>query len=136
MKLSKIVTVSIFFFSLIGCINPNDTEANTTPTTSASVINRAQELVSDQMRDPEATRFKSEYTAFTTSFGDTIVCGTLNGKNAMGGYVGYKPYYVRIRNGVIQAFHIVPENDEYKVTLNDIVQVCSEAANGKVMVSN
>ena len=127
------------FFSLMGCVtpvNPNTVEGTTTPIVSTSVVKEAQRLVSDRMRDPEATRFKPEYQAYKTNVGDTIVCGTVNGKNAMGGYVGYKPFYVRIRNGSIQAFLSIPENDEYNFHQKDVLNACSEAASGKILVLN
>jgi len=33
------------------------------------------------------------------------VCGTVNGKNRMGGYAGAKPFYVLFRNGEIVKHH-------------------------------
>ena len=120
----------------MGCMDPNTIEASTKPINSASEVKRAQQLVSERMRDPEATRFKPEYQAYRTNVGDIIVCGTLNGKNAMGGYVGYKPYYVRIRNGSIQAFAIVSENDEYNIEINEIRRKCADAAAGTIMVQS
>jgi hypothetical protein len=119
---------------LMGCVDPNTFEASTTPISSASEVNRAQQLVAERMRDPEATRFKPEYQAYRTNVGDIIVCGTLNAKNAMGGYVGYKPYYVRIRNGIIQVFNTVSESDEYNFELNTVQTGCSDAATGTIMV--
>jgi hypothetical protein len=136
MNILKGFGLAIITASLMGCIDPNTIEASTTPINSASEVNRAQQLVSERMRDPEATRFKPEYQAYRTSVGDIIVCGTLNGKNAMGGYVGYKPYYVRIRNGSIQAFSTVSENDEYSFELNEIQTACADAAAGTIMVGS
>jgi len=88
------------------------------------------------MRDPEATRFKSDFSAYQTSVGDYIVCGTLNAKNAMGGYVGYKPFYMRIRNNSIEAL-VLPSENEYAAALaNQVREACANAATGKVMTSS
>ena len=119
---------------LVGCMNT--IEAPTTPTRNALVIKQAQVLVADKMRDPEAVRFKPEVNAYTTSVGDTVVCGTMNAKNAMGGYVGYRPYYARIRNGKVEALRTVPEDDEYGISQGAVETSCREAAAGLVMVSS
>ena len=121
--------------AMAGCVI-NNVEAETAPIKDPAVIQLAQQLVSGQMRDPEATRFKNEYSAYKTKQGDYIVCGTLNAKNAMGGYVGYKPFYVRIRNREVAAFAIPSENDQYNVAVNAVRKTCSDAAAGKVMVSS
>ena len=89
------------------------TIGETKPIKNGRVVATAKSLVADRMRDPEATRFKDEIYAYQTSYGDYIVCGTLNAKNAMGGYVGYKPFYVRIRNNAIESFVVPGEGDQY-----------------------
>lgn len=131
----KKILLSLAAISVAGCVM-NTIEAETTPTNNRSIIQTAEALVAERMRDPEATRFRDEKAAYMTSGGDYIVCGTLNAKNAMGGYVGYKPYYVRIRNGAIAAFNIPSESDEYNIVLNTVNQTCLDAAAGKVMVSS
>ena len=87
------------------------------------------------MRDPEFTRFLDEKKAFTTSNGDYIVCGTLNAKNAMGGYVGYKPYYVRIRNGSVASLILPSASDQTGIDLKAVIQACSDADTGTILVS-
>lgn len=129
------ILMGLAALSVAGCVM-NTIEAQTTPTNNRAIIQTAEALVAERMRDPEATRFRDEKSAYMTSAGDYIVCGTLNAKNAMGGYVGYKPYYVRIRNGSIVAFQIPSESDEYNIVLNAVNQTCLDAAAGKVMVSS
>ena len=114
----------------------NTIEAETVPIKDRAVIEKAKGLVADRMRDPEATRFKDDVSAYMTKQGDYIVCGTLNAKNAMGGYVGYKPFYVRIRGGAVAAFTVPSEMDEYNIQLNAVIKSCADAAKGKVMVSS
>ena len=115
-----------------GCV-VNDTEMTTTPTNSAKLFNKAKVLVADRMRDPEATRFKDDFAAYTTNTGDEIVCGTVNAKNAMGGYVGYKTFYVRMSGNTVKAWQMASEDDEYGMQANAIINACNEAASGKIM---
>jgi hypothetical protein len=62
------------------------------------------------MVDPDSAEFKyvgdarvtdHRPTPFSSKIPGTvdIVCGMVNSRNRMGGYVGYVPYYVAIRNG-------------------------------------
>ena len=85
-----------FLLTLSACVYPNTVAVTTTPTDDKRQVKAVQSLVADRMRDPEATRFKDDAVVYVTSAGDVIVCGTVNAKNAMGGYVGYKPYYARL----------------------------------------
>ena len=134
MKYYKIIGLITSSIILTGCYN--NVPITTKPIKSDAVFSEAKRLAADRMRDPEATRFKPEYKAFETNKGDTIVCGTLNGKNAMGGYVGYKPFYIRIRNGVAQAFNLPGEDDEYGNVLKAVNQGCNEASSGSMKVKN
>lgn len=52
-------------------------------------IGRAKKIVADGMRDPEATRFRDVRRGRSGK-----VCGLVNAKNAMGGYVGYTEFVV------------------------------------------
>ncbi|GIT95582.1 hypothetical protein JANAI62_22050 [Jannaschia pagri] len=54
------------------------------------------------LRDPESLRFRHA-EGFRTVTGDRIVCGEYNAKNGFGGYVGYQPYYVRLRQDQVAA---------------------------------
>lgn len=129
--------VTVIALMLAGCMN--NIEASTSSIAANEqnrVIAMTKQLVSDRMRDPEATRFKNSFQTYRTAKGDYIVCGTLNAKNAMGGYVGYKPFYARIRNNALEAFQIPSETDDYDVVLNAVKKNCSDAAAGKIMVSS
>lgn len=122
--------------STIAACGINKIEANTTPINSKATFNKLKAMAAERLRDPEATRFKSEYAMYKTDKGDIILCGTLNGKNAMGGYVGYKPFYMRTRGDSIESFKLPSENDDYNFELNEVVNTCREAASGKIMVSS
>ena len=134
MKYPRIIALITTTFTLAGCLNT--IEATTTPIRSNAVFAEAKRLAADKMRDPEAARFKSEYKAYRSSAGDTIVCGTMNGKNAMGGYVGYKPFWIRIRNGNVISFQIPGEDDDYGFQAQAITKSCSNASAGTVMVGS
>lgn len=136
----KLILPIAFGFSVIalsGCMN--NIEATTSPVNPSKerqVVSLAKTLVADKMRDPEATRFKESFQTYQTNRGDFVVCGTVNGKNAMGGYVGYKPFYARIRNNTLVAFQLPSESDEYGIVLNAVKKSCADAATGKLMVSS
>ncbi|WP_023628574.1 hypothetical protein [Pseudomonas soli] len=59
-----------------------------------SDIDRAREAVSEQLTDPSSAQFRNE-----RSKKDGWVCGEVNSKNAMGGYVGFKRYTVIWKDG-------------------------------------
>ena len=134
MQYLRAITLIATTFTLAGCLNTIET--TTTPIRSNAVFAEAKRLAADKMRDPEAARFKSEYTAYRSSVGDTMVCGTMNGKNAMGGYVGYKPFWIRIRNGNVMAFNIPGEGDDYGFEAQAVIKTCADASAGTVMVSS
>lgn len=129
------IGASIGLVILAGCA-VNNVPDTTRKTSDHRIVVQAQQLVAETMRDPEATRFKPEVSAYVTGRGDYIVCGTLNAKNAMGGYVGYRPYYVRIRDGKIAAVQVPSELDSYGIELGMVNKVCADAASGNVMVDS
>ena len=137
MKHPRIIALIATTLTLAGCMNTiNTIEATTTPIRSNAVFAEAKRLAADKMRDPEAARFKSEYTAYRSSAGDTIVCGTMNGKNAMGGYVGYKPFWIRVRNGNVMSFRVPSEGDDSGFEAQAITKNCADASAGTIMVSS
>ena len=132
--MKKHISIILAAVVLVGC--RNNIPVTTTFINDNQVISMAKTLIADQMRDPEATKFKEAMSVYSTSGGDYIVCGTVNGKNAMGGYVGYKPFYARIRNGQMASFMLPSENDKYDIVLNQVVKSCSQAASGSMKVSS
>ncbi|PWJ18103.1 hypothetical protein [Jannaschia seohaensis] len=65
----------------------------------------AQTHIREALRDPEGARFRNA-RQFATAGGDQIICGEYNATNGFGGYVGYTPYYVRLREGLVDVAHI------------------------------
>lgn len=54
-------------------------------------IERAQAMIAEKMKDPEAARFRN--VEFNPETG--VACGQVNMKNAFGGYVGYQDFIVK-----------------------------------------
>lgn len=54
-----------------------------------SDIDRAREAVAEKLNDPGSAQFRNE-----RSEKGGWVCGEVNGKNAFGGYIGFKRYTV------------------------------------------
>lgn len=54
-----------------------------------SDIDRAREAVAEKLNDPRSAQFRNE-----RSEKGGWVCGEVNGKNAFGGYIGFKRYTV------------------------------------------
>lgn len=53
----------------------------------AQLIARAKESISEDLKDPDSTNFRRIQVIRGS------VCGEINAKNSMGGYVGYKRFF-------------------------------------------
>ena len=72
----------------------------------------AEESIANQLRDPGSAQFRNEQLChqgwvssvpllgMKAAFG-YVQRGEVNGKNAFGGYVGFRPFLVLIRDGVV-----------------------------------
>ncbi|RVD44904.1 hypothetical protein EN742_00735 [Mesorhizobium sp. M4A.F.Ca.ET.020.02.1.1] len=69
------------------------------PATAAPLSDAQQTAVQSSilgiLKDPDSARF-SVMSAAPQATGETIVCGTVNAKNEMGGYVGPAPFYGKL----------------------------------------
>ena len=135
MRSSLILLGVLGLFGLTGCMNANAVSVNTFPSKSPTkVFKMAQIAVSERMRDPESTRFKSEFMAYDLSNGNKVVCGTVNAKNAMGGYVGYQPFYVRLlSSGTVMRFYLSSQTGSFEYKL--ITNMCNNVRTGTVKIS-
>lgn len=52
-------------------------------------IRKAHDAVKESLFDPNSAEFRNDHVA-----SDGTVCGEVNAKNRMGGYVGFTDYYV------------------------------------------
>lgn len=64
----------------------------------------AHGYIRETLRDPDGARFRRA-EGFRTVQGDRIICGEYNATNGFGGYVGYSPYYIRIRDDFVDVAH-------------------------------
>ncbi len=79
--------------ALVGC-------AETVPvaavpgTAAAPEVAQARALVVYDFFDPSSPLFRNE-RVYALENGDKVICGEVNGKNRMGAYVGFSPFYIR-----------------------------------------
>jgi hypothetical protein len=68
-----------------------------------SIEERAQDVVRGNLRDPESARFRE-----VTRGGEYTVCGEVNAKNALGGYVGFRRFAVEFnpQTGAVNDFAV------------------------------
>ncbi len=91
------------------------------PMTPSECLGIARQAIADQLKDPSSAQFRNEtpcHTGYSNNvpllgrsaqFG-YIQNGDVNAKNAFGGYVGFRPYHVLIRNGIVVASCITDAN--------------------------
>ncbi len=60
----------------------------------AEKIDKVKKLVLDQLKDPESAQFKEVFIHKQIGKSDSI-CGKVNAKNALGGYVGYRRFMMK-----------------------------------------
>nr|WP_255483385.1 hypothetical protein [Cedecea sp. P7760] len=78
----------------------------------ANDIESAKSIISDAMKDPGSTQFKSVRTV-KNLLGDSYVCGEVNSKNSYGGYVGFKPFAYKSGKFVIDGSYAAPDELEF-----------------------
>lgn len=103
----------------------NNTPVTTAPfKPTAAEMAQARAAVADEMKDPASAQFR-EGRSYILSNGDRAYCGEINAKNSYGGYNGFTPYWLRMRNGVKQAV----------VYADSATQGCAEADIGQTTIS-
>jgi glutamyl/glutaminyl-tRNA synthetase len=58
----------------------------------SELLERAKEAVRNMMKDPDSVKFKDLIAGQVSKDKKKHVCGMVNSKNSMGGYVGYKGF--------------------------------------------
>lgn len=66
-------------------------------TVPASLQTVADRRIRDRLIDPESARFRYDFT--TVKERSTSVCGAVNAKNSLGGYTGFKRFFVETVDG-------------------------------------
>lgn len=84
----KLLTTSLLVaIALCACgKKPNPTAASS-PDTSTAQIAGAKQAVEAQLSDPMSAQYRN-----VAAYSEGIVCGEVNAKNKMGGYVGFEPF--------------------------------------------
>lgn len=62
---------------------------------AATDLHEAKELVAAQMLDPESARFRNA-ALYSDADGFLSLCGDVNAKNRLGGYVGFRPFVYHV----------------------------------------
>ena len=88
-------------------------------------IEQAQELVRDNLRDPESARFRNVQAGRLD--GEDVVCGLVNAKNAYGGYAGFHAFLVHEDGKVLMDSDADP--DGLQGTVGLICSVVLDIAN-------
>ena len=78
-------------------------------------MNALRKRIVDQLTDPESARFKDEFLSLSDDESSTVksLCGFVNAKNQMGGYVGFKAFYVNTEGLSAIASREIPTVQEY-----------------------
>lgn len=82
------------------------------PMSPSECKERAEQVIANQLKDPSSAQFRNEAPCFTGWMSSVPILGMkvafgylqegeVNGKNSFGGYVGFRPYMVLIRNGEV-----------------------------------
>lgn len=91
------------------------------PMTQSECLSVAEQAIASQLKDPSSAQFRNETPCHTgysknvpllgrsAQFG-YLQDGEVNGKNSFGGYVGFRPYHVLVRNGVAVVSCITDSN--------------------------
>lgn len=106
--------------------------ATDVPTQSATppgaLVTQTQAQITAQLRDPLSAQWRG-IRGYTTAFGDQIICGEINAKNAFGGYVGFKQFYARYRGGQLMNTQL---DGEAGLDLASVA--CGSAAAGTIKI--
>ncbi|THD58790.1 hypothetical protein [Phenylobacterium sp.] len=82
------------------------------PTTSSQArVKAAQVAVSEDLKDPEATRFRKVVDHWDAKGRYSRICGEFNAKNSYGAYTGYKPFLVFVTDENKVAMKILGEDE-------------------------
>jgi hypothetical protein len=98
------------------------------PTQSVPLDNflrlQAQTAVDAQLSDAPSSFYRMT-AAYRTAAGDYVVCGEVNAKDKLGGYVGFTPFYVRFSTDRRRVVTKAVEIDRFAAP-----QGCARAAAG------
>lgn len=109
--MKKIVLLIASGLTLSACV----TAANFAPmTVPQNRLDAGLSSVRLKLRDPDAAQFRNirTYQSDSQAGGGIILCGLVNGKNAFGGFTGFKPFRASLTpQGALSTFYIQGEGD-------------------------
>jgi hypothetical protein len=91
------------------------------PMTQQQCLSISEAAIANQLKDPSSAQFRDEVPCHTgwvssvpllgmkAAFG-YVQSGEVNGKNSFGGYVGFRPYLVLMKNGYVVRSCITDQN--------------------------
>ena len=82
---------------LVGCA-PTIQLSATSVALSETIDRQARSLASYDLFDPGSAQYRN-LNAYQLSNGDIAICGEQNGRNRLGGFVGFQPFYLRFTPG-------------------------------------
>ena len=121
-------TLIAAIIALAGC-SPGQPMISAPITLSASETGMAEQAIAGRLRDPGSAQFR-EITGYALEDGSRIICGEVNARNGFGGYAGFSPFYVRIRNGEVLRLYNDDTTGYGAATIG-----CTRAAEGLIAVS-
>lgn len=61
-----------------------------------SLVSEYRVPVLSQLKDPDSAQFRNEIVISPWGLANSVLCGEVNAKNSMGGYVGYRSFDVYV----------------------------------------
>lgn len=121
--------------ALAACGDPNTAAVNARPSALTDIDRVAVKAgLVDGLKDPSAAQLRN-VVAYDLSNGQgRAICGEVNGKNALGGYVGFRPFYLRMKGAELVSMVVsTGARDEY--LSGYVAATCADAAAGRMMIN-
>lgn len=119
--------------ALSACVDPNDTLVNTRPDqANASDQRYIQNRIVSSMKDPGAAQLRAVRSFDLSNGQGRAICGEVNGKNSFGAYVGFQPFYLRVKDGAVVSEWVGSPASQFLGQM--AVEACSQAASGQMTV--
>lgn len=121
--------------ALAACADPNTSAVGTRPSALADIDRVAvQAGLVDGLKDPSAAQLRNVLAYDLSNGQGRAICGEVNGKNALGGYVGFRPFYLRMKGKELVSMVVsTGAQDEYMS--EHVARTCSSAATGRMMIN-
>ena len=119
--MKKMIFGALSLSALSACIDTFGVEEHNASRTD---LETAEETILAMMENPAGVR---RMEAFSDGGSRVIVCGLVNGQYSEGGYFGWIPFYVHLRNGTPTSAFV---NPFYGSLGYDAVAYCDQARRG------